>query len=182
MTDLGNFSQYSSTSDSDTSGVSSQLRMRHAAALPPHFHNVVLVNHHNRHLKLQVPAVLPWPFTLSETDFAAPDFKGACTASSPGAPVDCTPDVDCNTYIEDWGATWLEFATLQVSHRKEEETRACSRRCPGSRVLLRSSSQSSHTLLLQCMGSWPVGNLTSFTNPIPPPGNVSYSFTQQCKK
>jgi hypothetical protein len=35
---------------------------------------------------------------------------------------------------------------------------------------------------LECQGSYPVANLTSFTQQKPPPGNVSFSYTQQCKK
>lgn len=34
---------------------------------------------------------------------------------------------------------------------------------------------------LICMGSFPTPNVTSMDSPVPPPGNVGYTFTFQCK-
>ena len=35
---------------------------------------------------------------------------------------------------------------------------------------------------LDCMGSYPTLGITGFYNPQPPPGNVSVTVTDQCKK
>ncbi|PRW33031.1 Regulatory recX [Chlorella sorokiniana] len=55
----------------------------------------------------QLNCRVPFPYTLSASDFKAPGWIGTCISRSPNAPADCEGD-DCNVYIEEW----LEFALL----------------------------------------------------------------------